>query len=46
LLLVGTQVYGRSLAECARESGLSYEAAKKRQQRAIRAIGGLPRNDS
>ena len=46
LLLVGTQVYGRSLAECARESGPSYEAAKKRQQRAIRAIGGLPRNES
>jgi hypothetical protein len=46
LLLVGTQVYGRSLAECARESGLSYEAAKKRQQRAIRGIGGLPPGES
>lgn len=42
LLLVGTQVYGRSLAECARESGLKYEAAKKRHQRAMRAIGQLP----
>lgn len=42
LLLVGTQVYGRSLADCAHESGLTYEAAKKRQQRAIRAIGGFP----
>jgi hypothetical protein len=42
LLLVGTQVYGRSLADCAHESGLTYEAAKKRQQRAIRAIGGIP----
>ncbi|TWT40480.1 hypothetical protein RAS1_41910 [Phycisphaerae bacterium RAS1] len=46
LLLVGTQVYGRPLSECAHESGLSYEAAKKRQQRAIRAIGGLPPNES
>ena len=46
LLLVGTQVYGRSLADCARESGLSYEAAKKRQQRAIRAIGGLSFHES
>lgn len=42
LLLVGTQVYGWSLADCAHESGLTYEAAKKRQQRAIRAIGGFP----
>jgi len=44
LLLLGTQVYGRPLAECARESGITYEAAKKRQQRAIRAIGGLRGN--
>lgn len=42
LLLVGTQVYGRSLAECASESGVGYEAAKKRHQRAMRAIGGFP----
>jgi hypothetical protein len=42
LLLLGTQVYGRPLADCAHESGLTYEAAKKRQQRAIRAIGGFP----
>lgn len=42
LLLVGTQVYGRSLAECASESGIGYEAAKKRHQRAMRAIGGFP----
>ncbi|MBP9032284.1 MAG: hypothetical protein KBG29_00225 [Pseudomonadales bacterium] len=46
LLLLGTQVYGRPLADCARESGLTYEAAKKRQQRAIRAIGGFPQDES
>lgn len=46
LLLLGTQVYGRPLADCARESGMTYEAAKKRQQRAIRAIGGLAPNES
>ena len=46
LLLIGTQVYGRSLGECARESGLSYEAVKKRQQRALRAIGGFPSNET
>lgn len=45
LLLVGTQVYGRQLADCARESGITYEVAKKRQQRAIRAIGGLLRSE-
>jgi hypothetical protein len=39
LLLVGTEVYGRSLLECAAEAGLSYEAAKKRRQRAKGAIG-------
>lgn len=42
LLLMGTQVYGRSLVECALESGLNYEAAKKRHQRAMKAIGGFP----
>lgn len=46
LLLVGTQVYGRSLAEYARDSGLNYEAAKKRQQRAMKAIGGFPSNET
>lgn len=45
LLLLGTQVYGRPLADCARQSGMTYEAAKKRQQRAIRAIGGLPSSE-
>lgn len=42
LLLVGLHVYGRSLGECAVEAGLSYEAAKKRHQRAMRAIGAFP----
>ena len=34
LLLVGTRVYGKSIADYARETGLSYEVAKKRRQRA------------
>jgi hypothetical protein len=46
LLLVGTQVYGRRLADCARESEMKYEAAKKRHQRAMKAIGGCPRNET
>ena len=46
LLLVGTRVYGQSLADCARKAGLSYEAAKKRHQRAIKAIGGFPRQET
>ncbi|MBW7905500.1 MAG: hypothetical protein LC135_03305 [Phycisphaerae bacterium] len=46
LLLVGTHVYGRPLAECARESGIKYEAAKKRQQRAMKAIGGFTEDDT
>ena len=37
-LLVGTFVYGKCLRECAREAGLSYQAAKKRRQRAEAAI--------
>jgi len=37
-LLVGTRVYGRLLRECAEEAGLTYEAAKKRRQRAEAAI--------
>jgi hypothetical protein len=44
LLLVGTKVYGRSLKELAREHNLSYEAAKKRRQRAERAARGLKKN--
>ncbi len=34
LLLVGTRLYGETVAEHAREVGLDYEVAKKRRQRA------------
>ena len=37
-LLVGTRIYGRSVADYARESGLDYQTAKKRRQRAEVAI--------
>ena len=37
-LLVGTRIYGKSLAECSQEVGLGYEAAKKKRQRAAAAI--------
>ena len=33
-LLAGTRIYGKPLSDCAAETGLSYEAAKKRRQRA------------
>jgi len=33
LLYIGTQIYGKPLAECAEEHELTYEAAKKRCQR-------------
>jgi len=39
LLLVGTRVYGRSVADYAREAGLNYQVAKKRRQRAEAVIG-------
>lgn len=39
LLLVGTKVHGCSLADCARKSGMTYEAVKKRRQRAMKAVG-------
>ncbi len=39
LLLIGTRVYGKSVADCARETGLDYQVAKKRRQRAEAAIG-------
>lgn len=39
LLLVGTRVYGRSIADYAREAGLDYQVAKKRRQRAEAALG-------
>ena len=38
LLLVGTRVYRKPLAEYAREVGVSYEKAKKRRQRAERKL--------
>jgi hypothetical protein len=34
LLLVSTRIYGKSVAEYARERGLDYEVARKRRQRA------------
>jgi len=37
-LLIGTILYGKSLADCACEIGLTYEAAKKRRQRAYRSL--------
>lgn len=37
-LLVGTRVYGRSVADHAREVGLDYQVAKKRRQRAEASI--------
>ena len=38
LLLVGTRVYGKSIADYAREAGLDYQVAKKRRQRAEAVI--------
>jgi hypothetical protein len=38
VLLLGTRVYGKSVVEYAREVGLTFQAAKKRRQRAERAI--------
>jgi hypothetical protein len=43
-LLVGTRVYGQSVADYAREAGLDYQVAKKRRQRAEAAIGRFERN--
>lgn len=46
LLLVGTRVYGQSVADYARGVGLDYQVAKKRRQRAeaaIRRFDGEPR---
>ncbi len=37
-LIVSTRVYGKQVADCARELGLAYQAAKKRRQRAEEAI--------
>jgi hypothetical protein len=44
LLLVGTRVYEQSLADYAREAGLSYQVAKKRRQRAEAAYRLLQRS--
>jgi len=38
LLLVGTRVYGRPLADYARDAGIAYETVKKRGQRAEAVI--------
>jgi hypothetical protein len=38
LLLVGTRVYGKSVADYAREAGMNYQVAKKRRQRAEAVI--------
>ena len=38
LLLVGTNVYGKPVVDCAREMGLSYTAARQRRSRAEAAI--------
>ena len=38
LLLVGTRIYGQSVADYAREAGLDYQLLKKRRQRAEAAI--------
>ena len=38
MLLTGTRVYGKSLADYAREMGMDYQVAKKRRQRAEDAI--------
>lgn len=38
LLLIGTRVYGKSVADYARETGLDYQVAKKRRQRAEAVI--------
>ena len=47
LLLVGTRVYGQSVADYAREANLDYQVAKKRRQRAeavIRLVEKKARN--
>jgi len=43
-LLVGTRIYGKLLRECAEEAGLSYQAAKKRRQRAEAAVRRFEEN--
>ena len=41
LLLLGTRVYGKRLADYVRESGLDYQVTKKRRQRAEAAISRM-----
>lgn len=43
LLLLGTRVYGKRLCDYARATGLGYQAAKKRRQRAEAAISRAER---
>ena len=43
-LLIGTRIYGKLLRECAEKAGLSYQAAKKRRQRAEAAIRRFEEN--
>jgi hypothetical protein len=38
LLIIGSRVYGQSIADYAREAGLGYQVAKKRRQRAEAVI--------
>ena len=45
LLLVGTRVYGTSVADYARKRGLGYQVAKKRRQRAEATIGRFEWNN-
>jgi hypothetical protein len=46
LLLIGTRVYGQSLSAYAKATGLNYQAAKKRRQRAEIAIQKFEENQS
>jgi hypothetical protein len=39
LLIIATRIYGKSIVEYARETGLDYELVKKRRQRVEAAIG-------
>lgn len=44
-LLIGTDVYGQSIADYARACGASYQALKKRRQRARKAIDAWRRGE-
>ena len=45
LLLVGTRVYGKPVADYAREKGLAYQAVKKRRQRVEAVIRGFEKKN-